>query len=125
MLIELPSGDVAVDEKPIVSDFRINITRKHQIRIKFNAIKDDKRIPLDIIIYRWDLVLPSVRKLTSVGVKFEGIENESKKRMNCTLSYKFLAKEWELIGMLGVENFNIQSKEFKRISLLFSDIFLI
>ena len=124
MIIELPPGNVVIDKTPYISNFKINIAKNHQLRIRFNAIKGERVIPFDIVIFRWDLILPSLGKLAQVGIKVNGKEMHSNKDIKVSISIHLVSKQFTMAGTINNLPADI-SGSFKSICKYFADIFLI
>lgn len=120
MLIELPKGDIVIDKKSYLKHFKINIAPNHQMRCKFIAITSEKDIPFDIVIYNWKLNL----NIKTISVDVTGVEMNSKKNIQLTVSYNIFSKDLRLNGIIAKNNINMQIDGFNSISQLISDIFL-
>lgn len=120
MLIELPKGDIIIDKKSYLKDFKINIAANHQMRCKFIAITSKKDIPFDIVVYNWKFKL----NIKTIFIDVTGIEMNSNKNINITVTYNIFSKDLRLNGTIDKTNINMQVDSFKRITQLISDIFL-
>ena len=120
MLIELPKGDIVIDKKSYLKDFKINIAANHQIRCKFIAVTSKKDIPFDIVIYNWKFKL----NIKTISIDVTGIEMNSNKNIHLTVTYNIFSKDLHLNGVIDKNNINMRLDDFESISQLVSDIFL-
>lgn len=125
MRIDLPSGEVLIDNKAYIEDFRINLAPNHQIRCKFNAICSSKKVPFDVVIYRWDFIMPFHGKIGAVDISLNGEERNTSKPIKCTVSFNILSKKWSVKGLLGTKDVDMSFTHYDELFRLINDIFLV
>lgn len=121
MIIELPSGDVKIDGKPYIKDFRINIAPEHQMRCKFVAIVGKEEIPFDIIIYNWDVKL----SISTIKITVVGLEKKSNNQIRCEINYKILQRKFNVTGKIGSKKIDVETNNHLELFQVINDIFLI
>ncbi len=119
MLIEMPKGNISIDKKEYLRDFRINIL-DHQMRCKFIAVTSNKDIPFDLVVYNWKFKL----NIKTVSIDITAMEMNSNKNIQVNVSYNIFSKDLRMNGFIDKKNVDMKIDSFDRISQLISDIFL-
>lgn len=121
MLIKLPEGPILVDNNPLISDVKINITKQKQARIKLvYHHKDGKENPLDIVIYGF--TFPKLNSVSTVSMDIVGKELISEKDFKLEISYKFLKGIWSINGTYNKHNISHTWKRFQEFMQVVSKI---
>jgi len=110
MLIEF-LDTIQVDKAPFAENFRLNINvKERQLRCKVTYIANDgKKIPIDLVVYRWAL---NFEKL-SPGISFDGKELITGNDFSLKVSYDVMKRQVKVNGKIATKDIQLQLKNAK------------
>ena len=103
MIFRMP-GEVSIDNKAILRNFRVNIqTDSSQIRCKFDIINNNEPKPIDLIIYHYSF------KMSKLNPHFvlSGINNMTKDKIDLTISFNPVQMRFVVTGTIGNKKANL------------------
>lgn len=111
MIIEcLKDSPITIDKHPIIENLRINITKKSQVRVKFNLIDNNgDKTPIDVVIYTFTTPKLEVNK-PGISIDVKGEEYGYHIPFRLTLTYHFLQK---MVGVKGMINYQPINEKLK------------
>lgn len=123
MLLECLNGQpIAVNKSPLIDNVRLNIDNEnHQARFKMLYVKDDKNIPIDIIVFNYTLPKLAVNN-GGVSVTLSGIEQNKNVQFKITVTYTFFKKKWVVTGALSGKPINKELNNIFEIIEIFKEI---
>lgn len=123
MLLESLNGHpITINGSPLASDIRLNIVHEnHQARFKMTYIKDDKNIPIDIIIFNYTLPKLTINN-GGVSVTLSGIEQTKNVQFKINVTYNFFRKKWIVTGALSGKPINKELNNIFEIIEIFKEI---
>lgn len=123
MLLECLNGQpITVNKSPLIDNVRLNIDNEnHQARFKMLYVKDDKNIPIDIIVFNYTLPKLAVNN-GGVSVTLSGIEQNKNVQFKITVTYAFFKKKWVVTGALSGKPINKELNNIFEIIEIFKEI---
>lgn len=123
MLLESLNGHpITINGSPLANDIRLNIVHEnHQARFKMTYIKDDKNIPIDIIIFNYTLPKLTINN-GGVSVTLSGIEQTKNVQFKINVTYNFFRKKWIVTGALSGKPINKELNNIFEIIEIFKEI---
>lgn len=114
MLVEFLDS-ISIDKKPFIKNLRIKIDpQKHQLRLKAQYIIDNNDVPIDVIVFNWDLKFDKFNPILNII----GEERVTKNRFCLNISYNLFKQKLKVNGHVnGIEkSFNVNNiKDFLNI----------
>lgn len=101
MLLEiLDEKVISIDEKPIIKNFRVNLSKgRNALRAKFDYIGEEDITPIDLVIFSYSN--PRLEKVTSIVIDVNGKEFNKNIPFTVKLSINIIRKKFHLSGCVA------------------------